>query len=210
MDEQDALELQRRRLLEDIRESVEKQPIRRYSWIGVVVAAVAGLLVTLTVRDLLSDARVQLAAARQVQEDTTKRLLDATQASTKLSATTEASIKKFEAVKTSVERRLQEVISQATSLRTSLAKESTSTLKISADLNTELKRLSKAVGELGARQTASASERKELETQLAAINQSLGQSSIEIEAASQAAELSAYSVRVLNRSKRFLGANKGA
>ena len=210
MDEQDALELQRRRLLEDIRESVEKQLIRRYSWIGVVVAAVAGLLVTLTVRDLLSDARVQLAAARQVQEDTTKRLLDATQASTELSATTEASIKKFEAVKTSVERRLQEVISQATSLRTSLAKESTSTLKISADLNTELKRLSKAVGELGARQTASASERKELETQLAAINQSLGQSSIEIEAASQAAELSAYSVRVLNRSKRFLGANKGA
>jgi len=194
MNEHDALELQRRRLVDEVRDSVEKQLLRRYSWAGAVVAAIAGLLVTLTVRDLLSDSRVELAAAQKVQEDTTTRLLDATEASTILSAKTEDSIEEFHAIKDSVEKRLQELSTQASSLRSSLSRESTSTLKISGDMNAKIQRLTKVVTNLSEKVAASDVERVSLAETLGAIDRSLDKSADTIAAASRTAELSEYFV----------------
>src|SRR5262249_25356437 len=74
---EDFLELIQRRFEEQVRTRVEHALRWRYTWLGSVILFATGTLMTLTVRDSLSQARLDLGVARQTQVDAAARMAQA-------------------------------------------------------------------------------------------------------------------------------------
>ncbi len=218
------LELHRRRLTEQVRSNVEKQLRWHYTWLGVIVSGFALLLLHLTVKDQLSEAHVALDAAQSVQDDATRRLLDATRETRELSIQTSEAVTAFERANESFEKRLTELFLEADSLRVTIdtlegkgfsfndkleelsrdadliratiAKETVTTLQISSELAADMDGLNSAVISLTQQQELSEIERKALKKRLVAIGESLGKSAGTIQIASEAAEMRSYMVSI--------------
>ena len=74
MDDKDERELERRKLTDEVRQTVEHELKRRYSWIGLIVAVIMSSLITLTVREILYPARVQMEVMKELQKQATVQL----------------------------------------------------------------------------------------------------------------------------------------
>ena len=77
MDDNEKLELERYRLTEQVKDSVEKELKKRYSWYGVVALAIISTFIYLTVRDVLTNVKDEIATARGAQESAAERLVAA-------------------------------------------------------------------------------------------------------------------------------------
>lgn len=75
--EEDKLELTRRRLVDEVRESVEKDLRRRYSWLGLLFVVITGSMFTLLVDRALNNATKELTKAEAVQDQASLRLTEA-------------------------------------------------------------------------------------------------------------------------------------
>lgn len=65
--DKDRQELERRRMTDAVRDSVEKTLVRRYSWLGIMVAALTGGVGTLLVNNALSRASTELRLAERLR-----------------------------------------------------------------------------------------------------------------------------------------------
>ncbi len=74
MDNKEERELERRRLTDEVRSAVESELKKRYSWIGIVVAVIMSSVITLTVREILLPARVQMGIIEEFQDRAMKQL----------------------------------------------------------------------------------------------------------------------------------------
>jgi hypothetical protein len=196
MTDSDERELLYRRISDEVRKSVESELAKRYLWLGFVVAAITGTLVTLSVRVLFTDASIELEASKKIQEDTTGRLLAATEASELLVRKTSAQIAKFERTGQSVETRMRSLGDQAASLSKKLAEQSKTNLQISADLGEHVSQLTTIVQTLSSRANLSREEHEIVANQLNAVQAALGKSESGIEAAELRAERSKYHIGV--------------
>jgi hypothetical protein len=73
--EENERELLRRQLTDDVRETVEKELKRRYTWLGLIAIIFTSGVITLIVDNLLKSAHIELHPAKKVQELTAKRLI---------------------------------------------------------------------------------------------------------------------------------------
>lgn len=76
MNDENEKELERRRLTDEVRQTVERELKKRYSWIGLILAVVMGSLITLLVRQSLSGAEVQLKVTEKLSERVNDQLVD--------------------------------------------------------------------------------------------------------------------------------------
>jgi hypothetical protein len=84
MDKEEEKELEQRRLTDEVRLAVESDLKRRYSWIGLVVAVIMSSVITLTVREILLPARVQMGVVEELQGRAMKQLGETSSQSEKL------------------------------------------------------------------------------------------------------------------------------
>jgi hypothetical protein len=77
--------LERRRLAEYVQESAEKALVRRYSWLGLIVATVTGGLVVLVVQNTLLEARSELKLAEKMRSRAQSAMEDMAAAQERLS-----------------------------------------------------------------------------------------------------------------------------
>jgi hypothetical protein len=84
MDQEEKKELEKRRLTDEVRMAVERDLKRRYSWMGLVVAIIMSSLITLTVREILLPARVQMGVIEELQDRAMKQLGETSSQSEKL------------------------------------------------------------------------------------------------------------------------------
>jgi outer membrane murein-binding lipoprotein Lpp len=75
MDKEEEKELEKRRLSEEVRLAVERDLKRRYSWLGIVVAVIMSSVITLTVREILYPARVQLEVMKEMGKQAGEQLV---------------------------------------------------------------------------------------------------------------------------------------
>ncbi len=199
MKPEDEIELQQRRLVDEVRDHVEKDLKRRYTWIGVIAFFITGGLITLIVRNTLFESKVKLEAAQQVQSLTTKRLEESVTASTKLTERTENKIRKFERTEKQAEERMRALASRASNLGEKLSDASKKNLLLSDELRQELSALTQLVKDVASEQDRSSTRAKEFDKRLAKIDQKLEKSGRKIEKAINQADLGRFnlSVRVL-------------
>ena len=76
MNDEDEKELEQRRLTDEVRQTVERELKKRYSWIGLILAVVMGSLITLLVRQSLAGAEVQLKVTEKLSERVNDQLVD--------------------------------------------------------------------------------------------------------------------------------------
>ena len=74
MNDKDEFELQKLKLCESVRQTVEYELKRRYSWMGFGLAIIMGSLVTLTVDRVLKGTQISLAEAQAIQKMATTNL----------------------------------------------------------------------------------------------------------------------------------------
>lgn len=195
MDE-DQVELIRRRLTDEVREHVEKDLRRRYSWLGLIAVILTSGVVTLIVNQALTDARVKLAAAEEVQKQNSTSLAEAIQEAGELTNRFSSAEKKFQATAEKAERRLNEVSEEANALTKTVSDVSTIGFQLSEDVRRDVERLSNIVESLVAEGERSQERTQELEAQLSSVRKSLTTARIGISTATARAELAQFPVRV--------------
>jgi hypothetical protein len=84
MNTEEEKELERRRMTEEVRMAVESELKKRYSWIGLIVAVIMSSVITLTVREILTPARVQMGIMETLQTRAMEQLNDTSIQSEKL------------------------------------------------------------------------------------------------------------------------------
>ena len=99
MNTEEEKELERRRMTEQVRLAVESELKKRYSWIGLVVAVVMSSVITLTVREILTPARVQMGVMKELQTQALKQLNDTSIQSKKLNTQFDELWKKSEKIR---------------------------------------------------------------------------------------------------------------
>ena len=95
MDDKDERELERRILTDEVRQTVEHELKRRYSWIGLIVAVIMSSLITLTVREILYPARVQMEVMKELQKQATVQLANTSSQLANTSLQSEKLVKQF-------------------------------------------------------------------------------------------------------------------
>jgi len=147
---------------------------------------------------MLSDTRVQLAAAGQMQAEATQNIVAATMRSSELEERTTIAIAKFEVVEADVEKRMNAFGEQAASLSDRLAKGSQTGLEVSADLREQIAEISAVVEDLFSSVDIASGDREAISDRLVGVGNSLKLSKSGIETATKQAELSKYPISVIS------------
>jgi hypothetical protein len=156
MDEEN-IELIERRLIDRVREAVEKELKRRYWWLGIITLVLTSGTVTLIVNAILADARLKLETARAVQELSTDRI---NKASDKVAELTDKTTKiqgEFEKRAQEAEARFTGLSDKAKSLSEEVSNSSKRSLSVASQIQGQLARLSGVVQEIAEKPTAQAS-----------------------------------------------------
>ena len=148
MTQKEILELQERRMTERVQQRVERSPVRRFTMIGGVLAAILAGFITMTVREIRSDARVELAAARKLQETSAEELGKAAREARKVSQRATAAEQILADIRAEAQRELQDLSQQTRSLRERLASAAENSLGITSDIRDEMAELTKRVLEI--------------------------------------------------------------
>lgn len=171
MDDENEKELEQRRLTDKVREEVEHELKRRYSWIGLIVAVIMGSVVTLTVREILYPARVQMEVMKELQQQATNQLANTASQSEKLT-------KQFADLEQASEM-LRQKLTEASKINLSF----TDDIRIKlADLSGIVSELNKAVVEIISEESGRESQNK-LQRRIGIIDDSLKRSGDNIQKA---------------------------
>jgi hypothetical protein len=163
--EKDQLELMRRRLTEQFRNTVEKEIIRRYSWFGFIAIVLTCVAIYFLVSNMLSDARVNLESAITVQKLTSERLSVATEQAEELARKAMSAERRLETGKTDIDRKLSELKGVTEAFKQDVRDITDRDFTLTAELVSELKNIGEVVQELAAKlKTQETSEPQETET----------------------------------------------
>jgi len=145
-DSKDRQELAERRMTDSVESRIEKNLLKRYSWIGLVVAALTGgtitLLVHSSVEETLRGTRTNLAAAEALQARSNKSL-DALDESLQRLKLFETRLASLSAQAANTEQKYTQLAALSDSMRRGQYNLSTDILKITAELDRKIKALTK-------------------------------------------------------------------
>lgn len=191
-------ELEERRLTEKVSHNVEQQLLKRYSIYGAIATIVVGTLITLIVKDNLSEARVKLEAAEQLQTLMVNQLTESTTEIKKLSEQTNGTIKKFTIEKEKARNKFDEINTKANRLTTELANSAKSNIEIVSNLQKKLKELTRVTSDIVKRQGNSIENRDSLISKINDIESSLVNYQKTINRAKVTATLLDFPIQVRN------------
>ncbi len=140
MNDKDHFEFEKLKLIKSVRQAVEQDLKRRYSWLGFALAIIVGSLITLTVDRVLKGAQISLAEAQAIQKMATTNLATVALRSDQLA-------KQFEQYQKEITN-LNEI---AGSIAGQLKEATGSNLKYSSELRDEISELSAVVQFLAAK-----------------------------------------------------------
>jgi hypothetical protein len=144
----DQIELIRRRLTDEVRDSVEKELKRRYSWIGIVAIVLTSGGLVLWVKNALFDARVKLESAQEVQKAATLKVSKAAESADQI----QQRVIDVETKATEASNSINRTIRQAAAVRKDLSEISTANLGVSEKLRSDFDALTGVVNTLVATQ----------------------------------------------------------
>jgi DNA repair exonuclease SbcCD ATPase subunit len=145
--ERDLNELAERRVSDAVRTNVEKELVRRYSWIGLIVAALTGGTIALLVNSALLDTRQNLAAAEALQERSVKSL-DELDKSLHRMKQLEGKLRELSNQASGTESKFQELQVLSVSLRRDQYSSSSDILQVARGLESRVDALTSVVQEL--------------------------------------------------------------
>jgi hypothetical protein len=138
-------ELQQRRLTDSVREAVERDLKRRYTWLGFIMLLITSGTIGVVVNQMLANAQLQLETARALQDHSTDRILKATEESEKLVKRTQAIQERFRETAQDAETRFDDLRSRASSLATELWHASNRNFDAIKELRSDLAQLTLVV-----------------------------------------------------------------
>ena len=199
------IELIKRRLVDDVRNSVESELKRRYSWLGIIALIFTSGVITLIVNSMLIDGRVSLQSAAKVQEMLSDRLKVAADNTEELNikaknAQKDINNKHIEISKKAkgLEDKINELVHLANDTRKIFSAITEKGFSVSEELNQKLEGLNNIVNELAQQQSKNNKKVAELIPKIKNFQESIKSTKQDITKAKDRANLSKYPIRVRN------------
>ena len=205
MTDSDALELDGRRLADQVRGRVEADLKRRF-----LVASLlgAGTLVTIALlagRESAAGARIELAKAEALQKRAAELMMRGADESEQIKRRFENDIKRLEDTQIRVREQLELVENRASEVDQRISDAAKTTLDLSESFTIDVQRLKGVVGSLAQAEAPPSPQAQEIHDELARIDSSLARSREVIADASSRAGRSAFRVRVYGPSGAAVG-----
>lgn len=169
-------ELLRRQLTDEIRDAVEKELKRRYTWLGLIAIIFTSGAITLIVDNLLKSAHVELHSAKRVQELASVRLTTAAEKAEEIISKAESAERRIE----SAEQKINILPTRIESSLTELERKTNSAISISSDLQKELEKVNRFIKSLAVDQRRTDEKTRAFVAQIAEVQESLDRSGKQI------------------------------
>lgn len=188
----DYFDLYKKRIADEIRESVEKELKKRYAWVGLLVIFLTGGGITLIANNILSGANTNIAVSEAIQKRSVKTLDKIDDAAITLTKI-ETRLDRVTKNAADFEKQFTEIRTRSDELLASLSVFSKENLSVSQQLVTDVARLNKTVEQLA---KLSGTETQEIQVQVRDIDSSLSSIKGDVVRAANRAERSRFPIEI--------------